>query len=1320
MDPTGITQIVGLLKALGESAKGVNALREKFKTETGRFWKEFKSALENDPDVPWPEIQSRCDLQPEFFGLMLDLALGMPGADGTMREFFDSFVEPPPNGRYDKSATVDRIMRAAEKAAVAAIPERDARDLATRRLLLSKIEAVSADVKIALESVDDRLAGTDAVVAEIAGVTAQILAHIEASSRIESTGPQGSVDEERMQALLEAQTSQLDERADKRVDELFDRLVMRSSPDANDADAGERTARARASLPAASGDHLARLRESDGQAADDLERRLAQDGAAGVADAITQRAFDRGPADLLVAAARVVANDGFFSQAEQAYLRAADLTESEKDKARQYVRAAQMASIQGADDRHQRHLHVARELDAAHPALLIVEARASSDSQFMLDHVANVVPENRSETALLHQTRAQAWLALGDEAAAQEEFDKARAADPENEAVREFSAILPWFRAQRQMEKGQSVTNADSLTEAAHAFEQLANDVMNQGRVDEAALIFARAAQCRLFADQHEEAVRTLKEIPDPRRLSIDAATGAAEIALLAAEPDLARRFIPAGATDERSRLILADALTQSDDPDDRTQGTAELQKLMTSGETDVASSASFALLVAATIHTEIPWNDEAARRVASIKPDAPVLLKAEYEALHDNFDEAQQILLPHSDRPTALRRLRDYAAMAGQWGLARDRSQALLRQNDDPRDRLAVGEALRQLGEPDNARVAFAAVANDLTAPPALRDAAYGSMIDLASVNRDYEAILQLAREWRTAIPDSRGAAWNEAFALARLSRHPDAWALIQHLDLDAETESQATLLGEVLYRAAPPEEAADRLVALSDRFNREVEALETLIIATALDAPPGQRTFSEPTEARIEETFASFPERFPDSHAITAFPAPKTPDEFEAFLRELEGDAPKLRQDAALGVEQGSAPVNLIAALSNGGVGQAWLQLGALPLGFATEGDLDGAAARAAIGGAAIWDSSALAINCLIEESTADRMRTFLPGSTIVTETLEDADAAARMPGNTWGRTVHLPSGGVGIQEISDDEREREQTLNDRLLAIARTLEVVPSRDNDSESQLLSLWEESGDRPEFRVLFGTLLVAIRTGRPIYSDDRFVRAGARSVGLKAFGTLALVDVLAERNLIDDDARRAVRRNLGVRGGWGVQLSGDELTEIASEADFDLAPKLRSALHDRARWRAHPGEMCQDALALLKAVQREAPQNLPQFLQLMLKAARAATPEVHSWMWLEMVLLLAWFPGNPPAVDDRCLQALLDAARALPPDLKPVGYDPIVHPFQSMLNSAPTRRREVLSKLFWLHLRRLRLVDQTRVLYEVADFDVRPSATPGL
>lgn len=222
-----------------------------------------------------------------------------------------------------------------------------------------------------------------------------------------------AIDRAELEQLFEVQTDELSRLHEEALDRVFakqdqpalDRPLPSEAPDAGREVTRQLGPGADASTPRAPRDPIAALRDQDAVAADLLQEILDGGGAFAVATAIKQGQLEEGPPELLVAAAKLVADAGFTAEAESAYLRAARLLEEPRARARQYVRASAMATLQRAPDRSKRHMDAARELAPDHPALLLAEARTSSDSQFMLDHVADVEPESDTERALLHQTR---------------------------------------------------------------------------------------------------------------------------------------------------------------------------------------------------------------------------------------------------------------------------------------------------------------------------------------------------------------------------------------------------------------------------------------------------------------------------------------------------------------------------------------------------------------------------------------------------------------------------------------------------------------------------------------------------------------------------------------------------------------------------------------------------------------------------------------------------------------------------------------------------------------------------------------------------
>jgi len=937
-----------------------------------------------------------------------------------------------------------------------------------------------------------------------------------------------------------------------------------------------------------------------------------------------------------------------------------------------------MAKAQGSDERGQRHLESARDLRPDHPALLIVEARTSADPQYMLDHVADVEPETDAERALLHQTRAQALLNLGDEKGARAEFELALAADPDSDSVREFGAILPWWSASRKMERGEPL-DLDALTRAAKRFESLAEELLAAGRSDEAALVTARSAECFLFCNDFSDALRLLEGVLDPERLSPESAIAVAAVGVALERPDLVLRTLPSDSNDPAVPLMRAEAEVQTLDADSRQQGVEALKEFLDNSSEPIALQAAFALIAAAASHVDVAWDERAAAMVASHQREPEAAMRAERALLLGDPGEAQRILLPHAGRPASLRRLRDYAALAGEWEKVKDRSRQLLMQASDPRDRLALAEAYRHLGARAGAEREYRAVAGDAAVGSDLREAAFGGLADVAGADRDYDAIRGLAEEWYREFPDRSNAVWNLLFALARLSRHDDAWRLFDERRPEADTPQRATLLAEILQRAAPKPIALPMLIELSDRFNREEEALEALVIAVALDAESDAVEFDPAIQARVRETFASFPTRFPDSKVIRQFSLPETPDGIVSFLREMAGDGPRLQHEISEEIAAGRAPVNALAAVSSGGVGKTWSGIGALPLRFAMDEPdaADDETARKGLGAAAVWDPSSLFVLVDLLPELEQSIRLALPGSMIATETLQDADRDLGTPGRPKGTTAHTVEGEVSFREYTEEELAREERRAHETLRLAKTLQIEPAKGANADQQLLDDFNSSVEQPEFNVLLASLLLAQRTGRPVYSDDRFIRETARSIGLDAFDSLALLDALLEHGFIDAESRATARRALAWRGGWGVRLDPDELVAAARATGFRLTVQTRSALQDRARWRSDPAQTCRSMLGLLAVVYQHDPGAIGQWLNAVLMAAEGSVPDMPKSWWVEVLMMLSWFPrihDDAERTDQNAfVRTLLEAAKALDPELTDPGYDPVLGPINRIL-----------------------------------------------
>lgn len=145
------------------------------------------------------------------------------------------------------------------------------------------------------------------------------------------------------------------------------------------------------------------------------------------------------------------------------------------------------------------------------------------------------------------------------------------------------------------------------------------------------------------------------------------------------------------------------------------------------------------------------------------------------------------------------------------------------------------------------------------------------------------------------------------------------------------------------------------------------------------------------------------------------------------------------------------------------------------------------------------------------------------------------------------------------------------------------------------------MSSWGRSstirGSTPAWKPFLGTILVAQRTHRPIFSEDRWIRQFAREHGLEAFGTVALLEVLTDQGVLSIDQREGARLRLAASGGWGLDVTSGEMVRAARASMWDITAMLAGALRDRAAWRGRPAERFREIVAFLQAVFDEAPQT---------------------------------------------------------------------------------------------------------------------------
>jgi formiminotetrahydrofolate cyclodeaminase len=1225
------------------------------RSDFGTFWKVFSQALREDQNVPWDQIE-RAQFQPEFVGIALSLIRGNAGAREAFRSYFAA-LDLPESAYEDEAQVKEKIFRVALEAAHKAPADDREASLATELRIEESLRSASADVK----------AHTSDLADDVVDQLKKQWAASFSNERLEEQVEIGFAREKESQRQhAEAQRQQFDEL--KSQVERIERLVGsndvgETSGEASD-DSDEKSLTVEPNDQESVEGLLRELEIENKDGATLLRRIYGAKGPAGIIGFLRENQCERSTA-VLDAAANIAALDGFFWEAESAQLEAAKKAQRPDEEAKHLIRAAGMAQIQGAEQRFQTHLGHARRLAPDLPAVRIAVARASGDGGEMVRQLDGVDPESEKQRAIVHVTRAQGWLLQGESGKAADELQKAEATGVNSLPVREMRAMVAWVKAKEAMRDGKELDTA-SLLKGAEEFEAVARTVAKQRRVNEAAALTARAAEAYGLAEEIEKAARLLESVEQPETLLIETRESLAEAAIFARRPDLVRRFLDSPfEVGSSSSALWADAvlLEEEADPGTREKAVQILLPLLESGDQDLRDRAAFALLSGAATSEEVEWNEAAAEIVRERMPAAEASMKAQVLQRERQYEDAENVLLPFAVDGKILRQLRDLAAAREDWQKVRDRSAQLSDAGGKPVDRLAQADATFRAGDPEQAKEMFLGVARSQGVEEHLRGAGYGGAIEIAGAARDYEEIRRLAQEWHEELPSDSNAVWNLLFGLARVAQHQAAHELFRREEPDPDTEQRASLLAEVLGRSAPKGEALRQIANLSDRYGRQVEALEGFFLKVSLEAEQSGEVPAE-LEDRIRNAWATFPERFPDQEFMQVVKAPSTLEGFEELLREMGGgNNARIQQETIEEISAGERPVNgLAAAAPHGSIGRCWMGLGFLPLGFCIEhiDELEANAASKAIGGAAIWDSSSLFVVGGLGGRDTETVLGLFPGSRIASETLEDADAALEsLPAQGAHETVQDPETGalIGIREHTKESIDRLHAMSAGMLKMARDFLVAPGLGSKSDPEMRNSYEKAERRP-WRAVVASLALAQRLELPLYSDDRWIRRAARGLGIESFGTLALMDALWERGVLSSSERRMVRQRLLATGAWGVAPDGDELIAYAEDSGWLLSKPMRGGLNDRAAWRAKPANYMRSVARFLGALYRQRPELLGAWIKEAIAGFNHALPEIDRRQASQYLLLLSWDLENDLDVSRACFQAIVEEVRSLPGSLR--------------------------------------------------------------
>lgn len=1015
-------------------------------------------------------------------------------------------------------------------------------------------------------------------------------------------------------------------------------------------------ARAIVELGPSESDAVQKLESRDPDGAVAMQQALAATGAGGVADAVQggRSWLENGSAALWEAAGRIAESAGRMGAAQRAYERAAEHPGVE-DRARQLVRASNAAHQQGDAAREKELLDAARSETPENPAVRLRDAQEVSDADERLALLAGIEAVDDEQRASLELRRAEALMSKQEWGLAREAIARARTLHADSRGPDELEAGVVLSEA--QMGNPDAELPLKQLVGAGQTFVRLADEMRARELWYGAAILTGRAILSFALGGDRNEASRLLDEaMADTRLLDThEARRLLASGALLLQRLDDVLALVPVDGS-ESDQLDRAAANVMSGDPARSAAAAVELGELMRSGGQE-QSRAAYLLLCAATNNETVEWDVEAERLVAEQEPWTATMLKAFRLATEGNLAGAEALVLPHTNNPTALRYLVHLAGRRHEHEKAQRLAETLVQRTGASGDRLMLAAVLARTGQTKTAIEQLIALGRDPNASADDRISAYARAAVLAQDSEQFAKLETISREW-AAIDDSADPRWGAVLALAMQFRHGDglqAWR--EFGEPEANSVPRARLLGEIFALAVEPGRAVEMQAALSDRFERP-EELEAMLMYTAVRLENDTDEIAPELLARIRESFATFSERFPDSPSFRAVHLDaESPSAslLASFGEQLVRRAENTKQLAAA-IAAGRSAVAMLAAAAARSIGEVLFLLPALPLGYPDDQfeALDRADAEAAYNaGAAVWDASAIFVVASFQPELRQTIRNALPSSCVARATQQDTARDILGPASGDRSEISIIDGEIAVGTWPEAMRIANDRRGKAMQQLAVELPGQSPAAGPADEDMIEVANSADAPTPIRSWAGTLALARSEGLAVFSDDRAVRRGARELGLKAFGTLALMAVLTDRGVVAAQQRDEVRHRLLANGAWGVRHTTEELVRLAREANWQPTSGLRAALGDSSAWVTLCGKWAERVVGLLDVVAKEAPGEMDKWVH---RAIDAATYDVGGEYLghARLLLLVAINPlPDPPRMSEVGLRALISSVRKM-------------------------------------------------------------------
>ncbi|MET9553607.1 hypothetical protein [Streptomyces sp. NPDC006645] len=451
-----------------------------------------------------------------------------------------------------------------------------------------------------------------------------------------------------------------------------------------------------------------------------------------------------------------------------------------------------------------------------------------------------------------------------------------------------------------------------------------------------------------------------------------------------------------------------------------------------------------------------------------------------------------------------------------------------------------------------------------------AAQGAMYELLVETESAAGNWESATDAAIVLLRLDPHNLDARWALVRCYATRAQQDEAWQTLTELGeaVAPRRRNEALLWVQLGARCSADPQFVGRALELMQNWPQDDELLGVFLGVLYWRTTTSQPMTAETAEL-MREASSDYLERFPDSvyfRALDATDPQAVLDEIGEILRREHEDRREIRER----INQGQLPMGMLALMTGRSYAELCVRLTAgRPGVFASDPSanaVEAGAIQAALTRRVVVDTSAAVSLALLERGATERLigscRSIVTTDQIVGDAFHALDFFAQRSGATlvWNEDESR----ANLHVAPDEEVSALRRTLERAVDIVRSLPRV------ARPELRALPGMPAGRGTEAWLTG-LDLAKEHGLVLWCDDRALRAAARSVGVPAFGTLALIDACQREQTMAPEEAMALKAELLRNFYMDIPFSSD-VYGFAAQADGWHARGVAAAIARPTAW----------------------------------------------------------------------------------------------------------------------------------------------------